>query len=32
MTLGIGGPRESEAPGIYVHARVLILSILQRVA
>ena len=32
MTLGIGGPRESEAPGIYVHARVLILSILQRMA
>jgi hypothetical protein len=32
MTLGIGGPRESEAPGIYGHARVLILSILQRVA
>jgi hypothetical protein len=31
MTLGIGGPRESEAPGIYGHARVLILSILQRV-
>ena len=30
MTLGIGGPRESEAPGIYAHARVLILSILQR--
>jgi Circularly permutated YpsA SLOG family len=32
MTLGIGGPRESEAPGIYGHARVLVLSILQRVA
>jgi hypothetical protein len=32
MTLGIGGPRESEAPGIYVHARMLILSVLQRVA
>jgi Circularly permutated YpsA SLOG family len=32
MTLGVGGPRESEAPGIYGHARVLILSILQRVA
>ena len=32
MTLGIGGPRESEAPGIYVQARMLILSVLQRVA
>jgi hypothetical protein len=31
MTLGIGGPRESEAPGIYVAARALIAAILARV-
>ena len=30
MTLGIGGPRESEAPGIYERARVLIAAILDR--
>jgi hypothetical protein len=24
MTLGVGGPRESEAPGIYARARMLI--------
>ena len=28
MTLGIGGPRESEAPGIYTRARMLIAAIL----
>jgi len=32
MTLGVGGPRESEAPGIYAQAKVLIVSILQCVA
>jgi hypothetical protein len=31
MTLGIGGPRESEAPGIYRHARSLIGEVLARV-
>jgi Circularly permutated YpsA SLOG family len=31
MTLSIGGPRESEAPGIYAHARVLIATMLDRV-
>jgi hypothetical protein len=30
MTLGIGGPRESEAPGIYAGARLLIASALDR--
>jgi len=28
MTLGIGGPRESEAPGIYTRARLLIATML----
>ena len=32
MTLGIGGPRESEAPGIYARARSLIAAMLDRVA
>jgi hypothetical protein len=32
MTLGIGGPRESEAPGIYARARLLIAAMLDRVA
>jgi hypothetical protein len=32
MALGIGGPRESEAPGIYAPARTLIAAILDRVA
>ncbi len=32
MALGIGGPRESEAPGIYAPARTLIVAILDRVA
>ncbi len=32
MTLGIGGPRESEAPGIYVRARTLFAAILDGVA
>jgi hypothetical protein len=32
MTLSIGGPRESEAPGIYARARVLIAAMLDRVA
>ena len=31
MTLGIGGPRESEAPGIYARARMLIATMLDRV-
>jgi hypothetical protein len=31
MTLSIGGPRESEAPGIYERARVLIATMLDRV-
>ena len=31
MTLGIGGPRESEAPGIYGRARMVIAAILDRV-
>jgi hypothetical protein len=30
MTLGIGGPRESEAPGIYKRARAVIISMLDR--
>ena len=30
LTLGIGGPRESEAPGIYARAKALIVSILDR--
>jgi hypothetical protein len=30
MTLSIGGPRESEAPGIYALARMLIGAILDR--
>jgi hypothetical protein len=30
MTLGIGGPRESEAPGIYARARALIGAMLDR--
>lgn len=29
MTLGIGGPRESESPGIYEHAKVLIGTLLE---
>jgi len=29
MTLGIGGPRESEAPGIYTRARKLIAALLE---
>jgi hypothetical protein len=32
MTLGIGGPRESEAPGIYGPARMQLAAILDRVA
>lgn len=32
MILGIGGPRESEAPGIYLRARVLIAATLDRAA
>ena len=32
MTLGIGGPRESEAPGIYARARLLIATMLDHVA
>jgi hypothetical protein len=32
MALGIGGPRESEAPGIYQTARTLIAAILDRVS
>jgi hypothetical protein len=31
MTLGIGGPRESEAPGIYARAQTLIAATLERV-
>ena len=31
MTLGIGGPRESEAPGIYTRARLLIAAMLDHV-
>jgi uncharacterized protein (DUF779 family) len=31
MTLGIGGPRDSEAPGIYPRARALIATILDSV-
>ena len=31
MTLSIGGPRESEAPGIYVSTRALIAAMLDRV-
>jgi Circularly permutated YpsA SLOG family len=31
MSLSIGGPRESEAPGIYARARVLIAAMLDRV-
>jgi hypothetical protein len=31
MALGIGGPRESEAPGIYARARSLIAAMLDRV-
>ena len=30
MTLSIGGPRESEAPGIYVSTRALIAAMLDR--
>jgi hypothetical protein len=30
MTLGVGGPRESEAPGIYESTRALIVSVLDR--
>jgi len=32
MTLSIGGPRESEAPGIYAHARKLIAALVDDVA
>jgi Circularly permutated YpsA SLOG family len=32
MTLGIGGPRESESPGIYTRAKVLIATLLDRAA
>jgi hypothetical protein len=32
MILGIGGPRESEAPGIYVRARALLAEVLHRPA
>ena len=31
MTLGIGGPRESEAPGIYARAKLLIAAMLDHV-
>ena len=31
MTLGVGGPRESEAPGIYESTRLLIASVLDHV-
>ena len=31
MTLGVGGPRESEAPGIYESTRLLIVSVLDHV-
>jgi hypothetical protein len=30
MTLSVGGPRESEAPGVYVRARALIAAVLER--
>ena len=30
MILGVGGPRESEAPGIYVRARALLAEVLHR--
>ena len=30
MTLGIGGPRESEAPGIYSKAKAFIAAVLKR--
>jgi hypothetical protein len=30
MALGIGGPRESEAPGIYAKARLLVAAVLDR--
>jgi hypothetical protein len=30
MTLGVGGPRESEAPGIYASARLLLTGVLDR--
>jgi hypothetical protein len=30
MSLGIGGPRDSEAPGIYARARLLIAAVLDR--
>ena len=32
MTLGVGGPRESEAPGIYLAAKKLIAAMLDRIA
>jgi hypothetical protein len=32
MTLGIGGPRESEAPGIYASARLILASVLNQYA
>jgi Circularly permutated YpsA SLOG family len=31
MTLGVGGPRESEAPGIYTSTRLLMVSVLDHV-
>ena len=31
MTLSVGGPRESEAPGIYTRARLLIAAMLDHV-
>jgi hypothetical protein len=31
MTLGIGGPRESEAPGIYARSKALIAAVLDRI-
>jgi hypothetical protein len=31
MTLGVGGPRESEAPGIYGHAKTFVAALLDRV-
>ncbi len=30
MTLAVGGPRESEAPGIYARARRFLLALLQQ--
>jgi hypothetical protein len=30
MTLGVGGPRESEAPGIYASARLILAGVLER--